>query len=76
TKEEEDSKVIKEGEEQKTTDIPIAFLSRSKKISLLQLDGKISAEELFKAIELGKKACLKISKIQERTLKKIKNIKK
>jgi len=76
TKEEEDFKVIKEGEEQKTTDIPIAFLSRSKKISLLQLDGKISAEELFKAIELGKKACLKISKIQERTLKKIKNIKK
>jgi len=64
-KEEED---YKEGEG--STDIPIVITSRSKKISLLQLDGKISIEELKQAIELGKKACEKIYKIQVEALKK------
>jgi len=67
SKEEED---FEEGEG--ATDIPVCFLSRSKKISLLQLDGKISADELNKAIELGKKACEEINKIQTKALKEIK----
>ena len=63
-KEEEDHE---EGEG--ATDIPMAFLSNSGKISLLQLDGKIRPEELREAIEAGKKACKKITEIQDKVLK-------
>ncbi len=54
------------------TDIPMAFLSESGKISLLQLDGKISPEELKKAIALGKKAAKKVYQEQIKALKKVK----
>ena len=65
-KDEED---YKEGEG--STDIPICYLSRSKKISVLQLDGKISIKELKEALELGKKTCEKIHKIQVKALKEV-----
>ena len=65
-KDEED---FKEGEG--STDIPMAFTSRSKKISLLQLDGKISPDELKEAIKMGKKACEDIYKIQMEALKNV-----
>ncbi|MFZ5955483.1 MAG: exosome complex exonuclease Rrp41 [Nanoarchaeota archaeon] len=64
SKEEED---FKEGEG--ATDIPLCFLSRSKKISLLQLDGKISVKELKEVIKLGRSACEQINKIQVKALK-------
>jgi len=51
------------------TDIPIAITSRSKKIALLQLDGKISPSELKQAIEMGKKACGEVLKVQMKALK-------
>lgn len=54
------------------TDIPICVLSRSKKVSLLQLDGKISPSELSEAIEMGKKACEKIYELQIKALKELK----
>ncbi len=54
------------------TDIPMAFLSNSKKLTLLQLDGKTSAEKLKEALEAGKKACEKISELQKKTLKEVK----
>lgn len=63
SKEEEDM----EGE---NADIPIAVLSRSGEISLLQLDGEVEKENLMKAIEMGKKACKKIYIIQKAALKK------
>ncbi|MBL7051082.1 exosome complex exonuclease Rrp41 [Candidatus Woesearchaeota archaeon] len=50
-------------------DVPLAFLNKSKEISLLQMDGDITEEQLFKAVEMGKKACEKISKIQREALK-------
>jgi exosome complex component RRP41 len=68
-KEEED---YKEGEG--STDIPMCFTSRTNKISLLQLDGKISSEELKKALEIGKKACEKIHKVQIKALKQGKEV--
>ncbi|MCX8194223.1 MAG: exosome complex exonuclease Rrp41, partial [Candidatus Pacearchaeota archaeon] len=72
TKEEEDFKIIKGGEEIKAaTDIPMAFTSRGNKISLLQLDGKIKPEELKEAIDLGKKICKKIAEIQLAAIKKV-----
>jgi exosome complex component RRP41 len=63
-KEEED---FEEGEG--ATDIPVCVLSRSKKVSLLQLDGKISPDELRRAIEMAKEACGKISALQIKALK-------
>lgn len=65
-KEEED---FKEGEG--STDIPICILSRSDKISLLQLDGKISPKELTEAIKMAKKACTEIHNIQVEALKNV-----
>jgi len=73
SKEEEDFTIIKDGKEIKAaTDIPFAILSKSERISLLQLDGKINPEDLKEAITLAKRACKKIAEIQKKTLKKIK----
>lgn len=70
--EEEQYKIKKDGKEIKaSTDIAFAFLPRSKKISLLHLDGSIKLSELKEAIELGKKTCMKIEEIQRKILKKI-----
>jgi exosome complex component RRP41 len=66
-KEEED---YKDGEG--STDIPMAFLSKSGKISLLQLDGKINSKKMKEAIEAGKKACEKVYELQKKTLKEMK----
>ncbi len=63
-KEEED---YKEGEG--STDIPMCFLSRSGKLALLQLDGKISIPELREALKMAKEACKKINEIQIKALK-------
>jgi len=53
------------------TDIAVAYLSRSNKISLLHIDGNIKLNQLKEALELAKKACVKIEEIQMQTLKKI-----
>ena len=50
-------------------DVPLAFLQRSKEVSLLQMDGAITEQQLFKAIEMGQKACDKIHVIQQKALK-------
>jgi exosome complex component RRP41 len=50
-------------------DIPIAMTPRNGEVTLLQLDGEISKEELKKAIEFGREACLKIYEVQKEALK-------
>lgn len=50
-------------------DIPIAILPRTGKVSLLQMDGEMSREQLMQALESGKKACKKIYEIQKKALK-------
>jgi len=55
--------------ELKGTDIPIAITPRTGEISLLQLDGEITKEELGKAIESGKKACYELYEVQKKALK-------
>jgi len=54
-----------------STDIPMCWLSRSGKIALLQLDGKISIPELKDALKIGKEACKKIHDIQVKALKEV-----
>jgi len=51
------------------TDIPVAMLARTKEISLLQMDGDISKEDLLKALEAAKAACEKIYQVQKKALK-------
>jgi len=50
-------------------DIPVAVLPSSGQISLLQMDGLVSSEQLKEAIELAKKSCKKIYEIQKKALK-------
>ena len=68
-KEEED---YKEGEG--ATDIAMSFMG-AKKLTHIQLDGKISSKELKEATEMGKKACEKIIEIQKKDLKEEMEIK-
>ena len=57
-------------------DIPIAIISRTGEISLLQMDGNLSREDLKKAVEMAKKSCKEIDKIQRDALKKKYEVKK
>ncbi len=50
-------------------DVPIAVIPSTGEITLLQMDGEISKEELFKALEAGKKAIQKIYELQKKALK-------
>jgi exosome complex component RRP41 len=52
-----------------TTDIPIAYMPRLKKITLLQLDGKINPKHFREAIKIGIEGCKKIYDVQKRALK-------
>tara|TARA_Y100000310_G_scaffold343956_1_gene454138 strand:+ start:1490 stop:2194 length:705 start_codon:yes stop_codon:yes gene_type:complete len=51
------------------TDIPVAFLERAGKLTLLQLDGSVSRKELKDVLEMGKKACTQITEVQKKALK-------
>jgi exosome complex component RRP41 len=66
-KEEED---FEDGEG--ATDMPMAYLANSGKISLLQLDGRIQLDKFKEALEMGKQACKKINEIQIKALKEYK----
>ena len=50
-------------------DIPVAMLYNTKEVTLLQMDGEISKEDLFNALELAKKVTEKIAQIQFAALK-------
>ncbi len=51
-------------------DLPIAYMPNQNKITLLQMDGNISREDLKNLLELAKKACEKINVAQKAALKK------
>ncbi|MFA5333576.1 MAG: exosome complex exonuclease Rrp41 [Candidatus Nanoarchaeia archaeon] len=63
TKAEED---VHDGEG--ATDIPIAYLPSTDEITLLQLDGNISKEELGQALKMGIAACKEIHKQMKQTI--------
>jgi len=68
-KEEED---YEEGEG--ATDMPFAF-TKSGKISLMQLDGKISPENLKEAVKIAREACKKVYEVQKKVLEIVKEAK-
>jgi exosome complex component RRP41 len=51
------------------SDIPIAIIPSTGEITLLQMDGQIKKEDLFKAIQAAKKASKKILEVQRKVLK-------
>ncbi len=69
TKEEED---YEEDGEKAATDIPIAMLSNSEKITLLQLDGQLPVKKMKEVLEAGRDACKKLHEIQKNALKEYK----
>jgi len=56
-------------EDSHVADIPIAIMPNSDKITLIQMDGKITKEELKKLIEMAKKTCKQIYEIMKNALK-------
>ena len=56
----------KEGE----ADVPVAYMPKLDKFTLLQMDGILSPEELEKCISLAKEGCEKIYEVQREALKK------
>jgi exosome complex component RRP41 len=55
--------------EGEVADIPVAMIARTSQITLLQMDGQISKEDLHKGLEMSKEACKKIYEIQKQALK-------
>ena len=53
------------------SDIPIAVIPSTGKITLLQMDGEISREDLKKTLELGIKVAGQITKLQRDALKAV-----
>ena len=51
------------------SDIPVAMMHNTKEVTLLQMDGEISKENLIKALELAKGATEKVYEIQMKALK-------
>lgn len=51
------------------SDIPVAMLHNNKEISLLQMDGEISKNDLLKALEMAKIATEKVYLLQVKALK-------
>ncbi|MBI2653218.1 exosome complex exonuclease Rrp41 [Candidatus Woesearchaeota archaeon] len=50
-------------------DIPIAMMPNSSKVTLLQMDGEISKEELMELLEKSRKVLMDIYEVQKRALK-------
>ena len=50
-------------------DIPVAMMPRNGQVTLLQLDGKLSKEQLMTALKLAKKGCNDIYEVQKAALK-------
>ena len=50
-------------------DIPVAILPSTGEITLLQMDGEISREQLKESLEIAKRVCKKIYEVQKKALK-------
>ncbi|HIH25945.1 exosome complex exonuclease Rrp41 [Candidatus Woesearchaeota archaeon] len=50
-------------------DLPVAMATRTGEITLLQMDGRLTKEELKKLLEMAKKACADIKEVQIKALK-------
>lgn len=51
------------------TDIPVSYLPNLDKVTLLQMDGEITREDLKQGLELAKKVCKQVYEVQKKALK-------
>lgn len=51
-------------------DVPMAMIPRTGEVLLLQMDGHMTRDELYKALDLGQKACEEIYELQRDALKR------
>jgi len=51
-------------------DLPVAMTGREKKVTLLQLNGRLTLEEFKKAMEMAKEACARIYDMQKEALRR------
>lgn len=51
-------------------DVPVAYLPKLEEITLLQMDGILTAEETIESVELAIQGCLKVYEVQKAALKK------
>jgi exosome complex component RRP41 len=51
-------------------DMPIAYLPNLKRVSLMQLDGKLNNDEYVQCFEMALKGCMKVYEIQREALKR------
>ncbi len=56
-------------EDVSVADVPVAIVPTTGEITLLQMDGEITPDELYKVLEAAKKACSELKKIQIAALK-------
>ena len=68
-KEEQISEFNPDSKDATVADIPVAMIHNTKEVTLLQLDGDITKEELAKALEMAKDACDKVYQFQKQALK-------
>jgi exosome complex component RRP41 len=57
-------------EDASVCDLPIAYMPNQDKITLMQMDGILSKEDIEKMLEIAKEACKKINEAQKEALKK------
>ena len=57
-------------EEETFCDLPVAYMPKHKRITLLQMDGDMKPDEIKKALELAIKGCEKLYEMQKEALKK------
>lgn len=58
-----------EDHEEGATDMPVAMMPKTGRVTLLQLDGNMSQKEIAEALEMAKKTCKEINKVQVKALK-------
>ncbi len=51
------------------TDMPVAIMPKSGKVTLLQLDGNMAQKEINEALKMAQKTCKEINKVQVKALK-------
>ena len=56
-------------EEESDADLPVAYLPRAKKLSLLQMDGDLPPEDVKKAMQLAVRGCEQICEAQKAALR-------
>jgi len=57
-------------EDESDCDLPVALMARDGSITLLQMDGDLTKEDIKHMIKIAKEACLKINEMQKEALRK------